>query len=614
MYSRAHKIKKWLFLSVFIIVLGYGINQCFMNVNAAQTGIVTTTGGSLRVRSTPGGEPIGTVAKGQTVTIIEEKDGWLKIEFGDSTGYVSADYVEIVKEDNAYKEELLAAGFPESYCAPLMKLHENYPHWEFVAWDTGLDWEEVIEAESAVGKNTVSGTSISSYKSISKGAYNLSTNTWISFDSGGWVSASEEIIAYYMDSRNFLDPYYIFQFMDQTYDEKKQTEEGLKTVVNNSFLNSKEYRQILMDAAEESGVSPYVLASMIMVEQGSQGSGKSISGTQLGYKGYYNYYNIGAYATKTMTAVQRGLWYAKGGSIGATSYNRPWNTRKKAVVGGAIYYGKNYVEKGQTTLYLKKFNVQGSEKYSHQYMTNVQAAAAEAFQVAKAYNKITDGKITFRIPIYKNMPEEMIERPKGTGDPVNYLKSLKIENYDYAPVFSRYEQKYSLIVESKIKEVKISAEAYTNKAVISGDTGKISLNKGMNKAEIVVTAENGVSRTYTIYIYRGNSEDADFENPEDDLKDPEGTNTPTPKPTETKKPTATPKPTSTPKPAAATQKTGDVNGDGTVTVMDLLKVRKAILGMSQLTEEEQKSADANGNGKVDVIDLLRIQKSILGIE
>lgn len=606
--KKVHKIRNGLFLFAFVIVLIYGITECLMNANAAQTGIVVTTGGTLRVRSAPGGDPIGSVAKGQTVTIIEEKDGWLKIEFGNSTGYVSADYVEIVEVDDTYKKELLEAGFPESYCAPLMKLHEDYPNWEFVAWDTGLEWEEVIEAESAVGKNTVAGTSISSYKSISKGAYNLSKNTWVSFDTGGWVSASKEIVAYYMDSRNFLDPYYIFQFMDQTYDKNKQTEKGLKTVVKNSFLNTKSYRKMLMNAAEQSGVSPYVLASMIMVEQGSKGSGKSISGTQPGYQGYYNYYNIGSYATKNMTAVQRGLWYAKGGSASATSYNRPWNSREKAVIGGAIYYGKNYVEKGQTTLYLKKFNVQGKEKYSHQYMTNVQAAAAEAFQVAKAYNKITDGKITFKIPIYRNMPEQMTERPKGDGNPVNYLKSMAIEGYNFAPVFQHYEQKYSLIVEKKVKEVNISAEAYNNKAVISGDVGKISLNKGMNKAEIVVMAENGLSRTYTIYIYRGNSQDADFENPEEALNSD--------KKEENNKITITPtaQPTSTPKPIQANQKAGDVNGDGAVTVMDLLKVRKAILGMNQLTEEEQKAADINGNGKIDVLDLLRIQKSILGIE
>ena len=130
----------------------------------------------------------------------------------------------------------------------------------------------------------------------------------------------------------------------------------------------------------------------------------------------------------------------------------------------------------------------------------------------------------------------------------------------------------------------------------------------MNKAEIVVMAENGLSRTYTIYIYRGNSQDADFENPEEALNSD--------KKEENNKITITPtaQPTSTPKPIQANQKAGDVNGDGAVTVMDLLKVRKAILGMNQLTEEEQKAADINGNGKIDVLDLLRIQKSILGIE
>lgn len=591
---------------VLFFLFEYGLTNLFLDANAAKTGIVNTTGGTLRVRNAPDGEPIGSVAKGQAVNILEEQEEWYKIEYGNSYGYVASAYIEVVEVDEGYKKELLDAGFPESYCTALMKLHADYPNWEFVAWDTGLDWEEAVKAESAVGKNTVAGSSISSYKSISKGAYNLKTNTWVSFDSGGWVSASEEIVAYYMDPRNFLDPYYIFQFMDQTYSAENQTEKGLKTVVQGTFLNTKSYRKMLMNAGEQSGVSPYVLASMIAVEQGSKGTGKSISGTQTGYEGYYNFYNIGAYATKSMTAVQRGLWYAKGGSSGASSYNRPWNSKERAIIGGAVYYGKNYVEKGQTTLYLKKFNVQGKEIYSHQYMTNTQAAAAEAFQVAKAYNKITDGKITFKIPIYRNMPQSNTEKPKGDGNPVNYLKTIEIEGYKFAPVFRTYEQKYSLIVEKKVKEINISAEAYNSKAVVSGDTGKVALNKGMNKAEIVVTAENGTKRSYIIYVYRGNSADADFENPEEALCSIT--------PTVTVAPTVTQAAEKQPEPTTVSTVSGDVNGDGKVTVMDLLKVRKAILGMAELTEEEEKSADVNGNGKIDVLDLLRIQKNILGIK
>lgn len=601
--KRAYKIIRIsLILIVLFVLFEYDLTNVFLDANAAKTGIVNTTGGSLRVRNAPDGEPIGSVAKGQAVNILEEQEEWYKIEYGNSYGYVASAYIEMVEVDDGYKKELLEAGFPESYCTALMKLHADYPNWEFVAWDTGLEWEEAVKAESSVGKNTVAGSSISSYKSISKGAYNLKTNTWVSFDSGGWVSASEEIVAYYMDPRNFLDPYYIFQFMDQTYSAENQTEKGLKTVVQGTFLNTKSYRKMLINAGEQSGVSPYVLASMIAVEQGSKGTGKSISGTQAGYEGYYNFYNIGAYATKNMTAVQRGLWYAKGGSIGASSYNRPWNSKERAIIGGAVYYGKNYVDKGQTTLYLKKFNVQGKEIYSHQYMTNTQAAAAEAFQVAKAYNKITDGKITFRIPVYRNMPQSNTEKPKGDGNPVNYLKNIEIEGYQFAPVFRTYEQKYSLIVEKKVKEINISAEAYNNKAVVNGDVGKFALNKGMNKAEIVVTAENGAKRSYIIYVYRGNSADADFENPEEALC----SITPTVTVTEAVE--------EKPEPITLPGATGDVNGDGKVTVMDLLKVRKAILGMTQLTETEQKLADVNCNGKVDMIDLLRIQKNILGIK
>ena len=41
----------------------------------------------------------------------------------------------------------------------------------------------------------------------------------------------------------------------------------------------------------------------------------------------------------------------------STSYNRPWTTPKKAIVGGANFISSSYIAKGQYTSYLKKFNV-----------------------------------------------------------------------------------------------------------------------------------------------------------------------------------------------------------------------------------------------------------------
>ena len=70
------------------------------------------------------------------------------------------------------------------------------------------------------------------------------------------------------------------------------------------------YADVLMEVGRTTEVNPYVLASMILVEQGSSGTGKCISGTVSGYEGYYNFYNIGAYKTSSMSAITRGLWYA----------------------------------------------------------------------------------------------------------------------------------------------------------------------------------------------------------------------------------------------------------------------------------------------------------------
>lgn len=89
---------------------------------------------------------------------------------------------------------------------------------------------------------------------------------------------------------------------------------------------------------------------MIIQEQGRNGTGNSISGNYAGYTGYYNYFNVGAYASDGMGAVQRGLWYASQSG----SYGRPWTTPESSIAGGAQFYGTNYLKAGQDTLYLKK--------------------------------------------------------------------------------------------------------------------------------------------------------------------------------------------------------------------------------------------------------------------
>ena len=257
------------------------------------------------------------------------------------------------------------------------------------------------------------------------------------------------------------------------------------------------YIDLIMKAAQTSGVSPYVLAAMIIQEQGKSGNSPLISGSYGSYAGYYNFYNINAYAHNGMTAVESGLKYASESGNG----NRPWNTIEKAVVGGALAYGENYTNNGQDTFYLKKFNVQGSNKYKHQFMSNIIAAAQEGAKVANAYTaEIKEGVRTFKIPIYLNMPESPCDLPYGKGNPNNHLASLSIDGFALTPTFDHNTTEYSLVV-NDAPSITVNAQPIDGKASVSG-TGTYTLGVGLTQIDISVKAENGDIRTYRINVTR----------------------------------------------------------------------------------------------------------------
>ena len=263
------------------------------------------------------------------------------------------------------------------------------------------------------------------------------------------------------------------------------------------------YVDIIMKAAEQSGVSPYVLAAAILQEQG-KGTSNLISGTDSTYPGYYNFFNTGAYAHDGMTAVQAGLKYASESGNG----DRPWNTIEKAIIGGAKQYGANYVSSGQDTFYLKKFNVQGSNKYNHQFMTHVLAAASEGAKVSNAYtDDMKATALSFKIPVYENMPESTT-LPTGDGNPNNKLKSLSVDGYIITPTFNMDTESYSLIVDGSSDNVNINAVTIDSGAKVSG-AGNVALNVGSNDISIKVKAANGDERTYKLDITRRDNVAAD---------------------------------------------------------------------------------------------------------
>ena len=67
----------------------------------------------------------------------------------------------------------------------------------------------------------------------------------------------------------------------------------------------------------------------------------------------------------------------------------------------------------QYTYYTKKFNVKNglSHVATHQYMTNVAAAAGEGSIVKSAFNSNSNYPVTFNIPVYDDMPATACQLP-----------------------------------------------------------------------------------------------------------------------------------------------------------------------------------------------------------
>ena len=303
------------------------------------------------------------------------------------------------------------------YQALIEKLERAYPNWKFEILETGLDWSEVIIAESTGrhGINVVPNSWGSSWKCSCGKAVDVS-----------WRCASTATVAYYMDPRNSLNEDYIFQFEQLTYDTKQTADGVQKILADCEYMQGKityydtagkkqtidkTYVQAIMEASKKYNVSPYHLASRIRQEQGPGKAGSMISGTWTGvsgYKGYYNYFNIGAYGPTTTEIIKSGLTYAK---------NKGWTDPEKAIHGGAAFLSNDYISYGQDTLYLQKFNVADKNKnyYSHQYMTNVSASKTEGEEVREAYRKLgmltKASNMTFKIPVYKNMPIDQSPMP-----------------------------------------------------------------------------------------------------------------------------------------------------------------------------------------------------------
>ena len=355
------------------------------------------------------------------------------------------------------KEDSIKATFPSGYWDSLIALNNRHPNWTFVPYNTGLDWNTVLNEEHVGNRSLVYKTADDSWKSKEAGDYDPATGTYIGKSGSNWYRASLEGIAYCMNPLNYMNDKNIFAFEQLTFNGELQKVEGVKAIISNTWMKDKAledgsgglYADVFMDVGRQTGVSPYHLASRVVQEQGIMGQAPLISG----YGGVYNYFNIKASGGTEQAILATGTAYAQ---------SQGWTTRYLSILGGAGKLGENYITKGQDSLYLQKYDVDSSYYglYSHQYMQNIQAPLTESTKVYSAYNSVgaLDSSFVFKIPVFDNMP--------GIGD-----KPLGETTVDKATAESFVKRLYKVILDRDADEKGLNdwINALTKEGKCAGD-------------------------------------------------------------------------------------------------------------------------------------------------
>lgn len=273
-------------------------------------------------------------------------------------------------------------------------LKSKHSNWNFTIMETGLDFEQVILAETG-NKSLIQGKS----------------GSWVtdSYDSS-WDIASPSTVKYYMDPRNWIqDNSSLFQFMALgTYVDVSDSE-LYNAVSDTAYLHDMSIVSQINKVCRENSMNPFYVIARIMQEQGSRSRPSSTFAMNDGGVTYYNIFNIGASGKGSQQVIANALQTAK---------NNNWTSVSSCISGG-INTLKTYINRRQDTLYLNKFDVESyNGLYSYQYMQNIMAPQTEAGKMYNLMSKagLLNKNITFVIPVYTGMKSTKYLSPDVVGD------------------------------------------------------------------------------------------------------------------------------------------------------------------------------------------------------
>lgn len=106
---------------------------------------------------------------------------------------------------------------------------------------------------------------------------------------------------------------------------------------------------------------------------------------------------------------------------------------------------------------------------------------------------------SYKVNIYRN--DKTIKKDNRVASKINSLKSLDVSNTTISKVFSSSTTSYKRSVKKNVGSITIKATPTDSRANISG-VGTFNLNNGLNYFNVVVTAEAGNKKVYSLTIYK----------------------------------------------------------------------------------------------------------------
>ena len=180
-----------------------------------------------------------------------------------------------------------------------------------------------------------------------------------------------------------------------------------------------------------------------------------------------------------------GVTISEASGLGSWEYSLDYDSSKLQLLSGNTHVVGYVDREGQTSQsYTYTFRVKGTGSTT---ISVVNTAIASWNEVVTSPTDSTTINLISRGEVEKNYSSD------------NNLASLEVEGYTLSPEFNKNTTNYKVEVDSDTTSVNVKATASDSKARVSG-IGDIEVGEGANTINVVVEAENGSTKTYTIVV------------------------------------------------------------------------------------------------------------------